>query len=769
MKLRLFILATLLLSMQYITAKDFKISGKVIDHANSDIIEYATVTLLKADSSYVNGTASDINGEFLFNKISEADYLVAISFMGYETAYVPVKGLANDAYLGNVPLSPSAIALDDITVTAQSVIQKSDRKVILPSQAQINASSDGLDLLTKLMLSRITIDKVRNTISTTGQGSVQLRINGVEVTIDDVNALRPEDILRIEYHEDPGMRYNGAGAVIDYITRRKESGGNIFLNTDNTLSDQGLHRNSFASKVNYKKSEFGLKIGSNYQRINWISEKEEQYIYPDKTYTRNEQGLSTPFKNFNMWGSANYSLLEQDKYFLNVTFRGYFYNMPSSWNNRQGIISTSDGAAPLRINDLAKERENSPTLDLYFQRNLTEKQLLIFNVVGTYIGSKSERTYTEQRNEDVTTNIFSDINGKKHSLIIEGIYENKLDIGKFTAGIKHNQSYTENKYLGNTVATVGMNYADTYGYGEFQLKQKKFTYTLGLGLTRNYYSQGEEHSDQLFFRPTLNVAYNINDNASIRYNGHMSTYAPSLSDMNDVQQEIDSLKIRQGNPNLKTTRYIFNSITGGYKLGMFNFDLYTFYRYNHKPVMDKTFIEDGKFILTKENQKGYHRIKAQIEVKAELIKDHLTVGYTQGFNRYIVKGDEFTHTQSNWYGQYNLSANYKCWNLDIFGYTYNKYMESETLYSGEAWNSISISYKQPKYTIGLSANNLFANEYKQTTRDFSTLTPSFSKRYTSNLSPLIGVKFTYNFNFGREVKSGNQRLNNSDSDSGIMK
>jgi hypothetical protein len=36
-------------------------------------------------------------------------------------------------------------------------------------------------------------------------------------------------------------------------------------------------------------------------------------------------------------------------------------------------------------------------LDLYFQRNLKNNQLLIVNVVGTYIGSKSNRIYQEER------------------------------------------------------------------------------------------------------------------------------------------------------------------------------------------------------------------------------------------------------------------------------------------------------------------------------------------------------------------------------------
>ena len=59
-------------------------------------------------------------------------------------------------------------------------------------------------------------------ITTSGNGEVQLRINGVRVTYTEISSLSPEDILRIEYHDTPGARYGNAAAVIDYITKNKK-------------------------------------------------------------------------------------------------------------------------------------------------------------------------------------------------------------------------------------------------------------------------------------------------------------------------------------------------------------------------------------------------------------------------------------------------------------------------------------------------------------------------------------------------------------------
>ena len=115
-----------------------------------------------------------------------------------------------------------AISLDEITIQAQSVIEKGDRKVILPTQNQLKMSSSGIDLLGKLQLPRITVDIMSGEITTSGNGEVQLRINGVRVTYTEISSLSPEDILRIEYHDTPGARYGNAAAVIDYITKNKK-------------------------------------------------------------------------------------------------------------------------------------------------------------------------------------------------------------------------------------------------------------------------------------------------------------------------------------------------------------------------------------------------------------------------------------------------------------------------------------------------------------------------------------------------------------------
>ena len=62
----------------------FSITGKVLDE-NKQPVSFASVTLLAAaDSSLIKGEVSDEAGDFDIENISAGNYILSISFLGYE-------------------------------------------------------------------------------------------------------------------------------------------------------------------------------------------------------------------------------------------------------------------------------------------------------------------------------------------------------------------------------------------------------------------------------------------------------------------------------------------------------------------------------------------------------------------------------------------------------------------------------------------------------------------------------------------------------------
>jgi hypothetical protein len=285
---------------------------------------------------------------------------------------------------------------------------------------------------------------------------------------------------------------------------------------------------------------------------------------------------------------------------------------------------------------------------------------------------------------------------------------------------------------------------------------------------RTYNSQGENSNKKYIFRPNLRVSYTINDNAYIRYNGYISGYSPSLSDLNNVEQEIDSLQIRRGNPDLRTVWYYTNTLNAGFNKGIFGAEFFMRYSYDHKPIMEKITFEEGKFIRTNINQKGFHRLYTEINFKLKPFGDYLTLSMAPGYNRYISYGEDFTHTYGYWRVRGSVTLNYKKWIFNAEAWTRWNNFWGETMDRGERLHTIMAGYNAEKWSLNVGMFNPFSKSYSQDSRNYSALAPNKSYVYTDNLKQIVVVNFTMNLNFGRQYKAGNKRLNNDDTDAGIM-
>ena len=79
-------------------------------------------------------------------------------------------------------------------------------------------------------------------------------------------------------------------------------------------------------------------------------------------------------------------------------------------------------------------------------------------------------------------------------------------------------------------------------------------------------------------------------------NGSLNSNEPSLSQLSAVDQLIDSLQIRRGNPDLKPYNNYRLKLTLGYNKKKVQINWYTSYRNAPDVIMEQTYRENGKFI-----------------------------------------------------------------------------------------------------------------------------------------------------------------------------
>ena len=168
-----------------------------------------------------------------------------------EVVYADTTGIDIDS----IEASIDHIELDEVTIEASAWVRKADRNLLFPNAQQIKQSKNGLQLLQKLQIPGIVINPTDNSISLTDKSELSLRINGRPVTEKEIQGISPEQIIRVEYIDNPGIRYGEAGAVLDFIIKTPTSGGSFMGNFTPSLN-RGWGQYWTSVKVNTGKSEF---------------------------------------------------------------------------------------------------------------------------------------------------------------------------------------------------------------------------------------------------------------------------------------------------------------------------------------------------------------------------------------------------------------------------------------------------------------------------------------------------------------------------------
>ena len=271
MKKRIFFFAMFSLCMLAASAQH-SLTGIVKDGADGSPFPYATAALLRADSSLVTGAMTAPDGKFTITNVASGNYLLQMSFIGYEKAYQNVSVPAQSD-LGEITLIESANSLSEVVVMATRplVVSRADRYVVNVSGNIQSAGRDALDIL-------------RNTpgLLVDQSGNVTLMGKGVQIWIDGrpsqmsgdqlrafLNSMQGGEIERIEVVTNPSSRYEaeGSGGIIDIKTKKGlELGINGTLTAGYTQGHSG--KDNAGLSLNWRRDKINLYGNYSYSRYN---------------------------------------------------------------------------------------------------------------------------------------------------------------------------------------------------------------------------------------------------------------------------------------------------------------------------------------------------------------------------------------------------------------------------------------------------------------------------------------------------------------------
>jgi outer membrane receptor protein involved in Fe transport len=255
------------------------IKGVVMDSSAGTPLSFANVTLHNAnDSVYISGTSSGTNGEFIIHNVTEGNYLLKISYIGYTNKYLNGLKLQKDkreVNAGVVMLNKTALELSAANVVGERVSEELhlDKKVINVSQDINSAGGTALDVLQNQPSVRVDPD---GTVYLRGSSNFTVLVNGKPSALQGSDALRQiaaNMIDNIELITNPSAKYDAEGSAgIINLNLKKQTEYSISGIANANSGTKDKYNGDFT--LNYNVNGMNLTGGLDYRNNSFFNNQD---------------------------------------------------------------------------------------------------------------------------------------------------------------------------------------------------------------------------------------------------------------------------------------------------------------------------------------------------------------------------------------------------------------------------------------------------------------------------------------------------------------
>lgn len=669
------------------------------------------------------------------------------------------------AFTASAQNETKTVNLQAVEVKAAKVIHKPDGQIIYPTEAQKNASHSGYSILQKLSLPNIRVDEVSQNLSAIdGRGNIQLRINGIIVGREEMLALSPESISRIDFVDNPGVRYGeGIAYVINILTRRADSGYTVGIDLTQAMTAK-LGNDLIYGKWNAGKSELSLSYNFGYKDFkgNRTDETAHYRLTDGSTHTIERNDFASRSRNFNNGLQLKYNLADSADYVFQASLKADFSHIPNNYNRKRIIEEDEQYIATQRERNLS----SSPVLDLYFFKQLSSRQSLTLNAVGTYITTSLNYSYDEG-------SLYAyKVDGETYSLISEAIYENRLKPFTFTAGANYMQKYTKNKYTGDVNSVNPMHNRSVYAFAEIKGAVGPLRYTAGLGGSYLDYRQQAHDYHYWLFRPKTSIAYNPTQAVQLKYDFQISEHVSRVAMISNTSIRNNSMEWTLGNPDIRPNREQAHTFQVSYTHPRFQSFVQAYGKRCHQPNM-ATYIrtEDNRFVYTQLNQKEIDVLNLMLYANGWIVPDKLSIALSGTLFRCFNFGEDYTHCKTFYSGTASVQAYLGKLTLSAFMDSGFRFLEGETEGFNGSFVSLNASYRYKNLNLSLAWQQPFRNRYKQFQSDvYNRYVRKTTALHCRDLGNFVSLNIAWKFSQGRAYKDVRRNIEQkADKDTGILR
>ena len=657
------------------------------------------------------------------------------------------------------------VELQEVEVKAAKVIHKPDGQTIYPTEVQKKASHSGYSILQKLSLPNIRVDEASHSLSAIdGRGSIQLRIDGIIVGREEMLSLAPERISRIDFIDNPGVRYGeGIAYVINILTRRNDSGYTVGVDLMQALTAK-TGNDLLYGKWNTGNSELSLSYQFEYKDFegNRMNETAHYLLANGSTRTIERNDIASRSRSLNNDLQLKYNLADSANYVFQASLKADFSHIPHNYNRKQIV----DGGERYLATQSNRNLSSSPVLDLYFFKQFSPRQSLTLNAVGTYISTSLRSSYDEGEPYAY------EVDGKTYSLMSEAVYENRLKPFTLTAGINYMQKYTKNRYTGDVNSVNPMHNRNVYAFTEIKGAVGPVRYTAGLGGSYLDYRQQEHDYHYWLFRPKASVAYNPVQAFQLKYDFQISEHVSQVAMISNTTIRNNSMEWTLGNPDIRPNREQEHTFQVSYTHPRFQSFLQAYGKLCAQPNM-ATYIRtaDDKFVYTQLNQKEIDVLNLMLYANAWIIPDKLSVAASGTLFRCFNFGEDYTHCKTFYSGTANVQAYLGKFTLSAFIDSGFRFLEGETEGFNGSFTYLNAAYRYKNLNVSLTWQQPLNPHYKQFQSEvYNRYVRKTTTLHCRDFGNFVGLNIAWKFSQGRSYKDIRRNINQKvDKDTGILR
>lgn len=762
MKQYVTILISLISPLMAINART--IQGVVLSSNDSTAVAGATCRLM-SEGKLITGAAADVDGAFLLESNLKTSLNLEVSMTGFSSTDVIIDAGSKNVNIGTIYLD-QGVTLDEVTVTGNQVVHSKGRTIVYPSSSDVRASSTSVSLFQKLPLPGLQANPINRTLSVDG-GSPVILINGVPSTMDDVNALQPKDIEKIEYSRFIPARYadSGKSGYVSIILKKRNDGGQFYAWGRSAVNTAFVDGNVRAS-YHQGPSQFTLLYNPSWRNYQQVYDDVTESLIGDDFKINLEEHDRNPFNYQYHAIRLKYDFSPSAKTLFSATF-----SVTPNTNKRRTIAHTIDSEqGEYDNNSVSSNKALTPTLDLFLHQDFNDKNSLEVQVVGTLSSSDYRRDNNYIFADGTDASYIMNVDSRRRSLISEVSYiHNFSDKTSLSAGYQNTVSHSKNTYLSSDYKPI-LTENNNYAYVRLGQNVGKFYFSLSTGAKLFWIKNDLNKRNFIRNISSAQVSWNINSKWNLQATFRYTPEIPSLSALTDYPQQTTPYLISNGNPDLKVAENFMYSIAADYTYKKFQASFRSnYFDIRNSVISDVQYLGDDKFMSQSINAKYQRQFQNDLWLSIRDIYGFGARLYVSLMN-FWTAGTDWNHNLTSFSGGISV-----WWNKGPFTVSYwreipGTYLSGHYKWKGENGDSLSFEWRPDKHwTVGASWMYMFD---KKGTRypswDLSPVNPSTRDRYIKNNSNMVVLSVSYTTDFGSIFRSARRNLNNSDNGSSLL-